>query len=218
MCHLCRLWIELASTLTADGLHKQCPNMMTLTHPSSQTRSLCFLQLVHWLLKMLICWIWIRTELLHCIYWWISDFWKLRKQRKPVVCEMVFVSNFIQWYDFCKCNLTWEFTSLEWEANFLSDFFKTGYHVKLNTLTDVLFSHLWTTSMISFSSTAVRNIELGLFLMKSPFFSSDVIESRIFLASFDSNTYKLIIEAINYIIHIINNHIIIIKVMMVSTV
>ena len=72
--------------------------------------------------------------------------------------------------------------------------------------------------MISFSSTAVRNIELGLFLMKSPFFSSDVIESRIFLASFDSNTYKLIIEAINYIIHIINNHIIIIKVMMVSTV
>ena len=53
--------------------------------------------------------------------------------------------------------------------------------------------------------------------MKTPFFSSDVTESRIFPASFDSNTLtKVFIEAINYVIHIIDNHNI--KVLMVKTV
>ena len=43
--------------------------------------------------------------------------------------------------------------------------------------------------------------------IRSPFFSSDVTESQILTDSVTPNIYKVMMETINYIIHVVNDHI-----------
>lgn len=195
----------------AWGTHKQCPNMTICTHISSQT-IVCYLDNLlasskqspwyhaipvylficqDWLYQiffeinkypscilLLQIWIFIDCQFVNCIYFWICSvcqqrdflrFWKLEEAEKQVkwCSSPVFYSGMtlVIFIFLGKAPV--------WSVNYVS-----GLVILL--------------MCVFFSSTAVWNIESGLFSMKSPFFhfSSYVSEKRIipvFIGHFLSN-------------------------------
>ena len=72
-------------------------------------------------------------------------------------------------------------------------FFTTFISISFESV-DVLCLHLFTISMISFSSTAVRNIELGFLTIRLSFQSSGNNGSGIFLARFGPTFTKKLLK------------------------